>query len=549
MAILVNGRLTASFSTSRGIRQGCPLSPYLFTIAAEGLSAILCWMHQNGLIEGYLVDGRRIFITSQLFADDLILIGKTSLSKVLSWDQGLKVYTEVAGQELNKQKSTLFITGIKNHLKSYIADFFQIPLVSKDYLINYLGILISVWHEGRKTIFWSNKWVGPDHIPFSQRIEFWRLREPCVFLGLTNVVDFFYFNNNIWKPISTLLADNNGFVDYHILKAANKLNEELSQIDLKLENTTLPKTEGLRYGSKAFIFESKRLYESIHERIINPRMRPYPIRWHWIWWRLSQNKHNHIHWRALWKSILEIFGIECEDILLDEDSSLVHPFFIDRSWEGSYQWFSNEAPTQIIWRIVFKTTLYTIWTTQMQALFNSQTVMPLLSSSSPLSWSLRQGQDQLKYLPTANVTTTLDFDAAACAQQIPQQQTFYNAHSFGKWSSGIAEIMGRTSIVALAAAALCFVDPALAFKGGGPYGAEVTRGADLSGKDFSGKNLVQQDFKTSILRQANFKGAKLLGASFFDADLTAWSSTKKASWNTLLYCPVLFLEYPSQLEL
>ncbi|MBA0571346.1 hypothetical protein Golob_004925, partial [Gossypium lobatum] len=57
-------------------------------------------------------------------------------------------------------------------------------------------------------------------------------------------------------------------------------------------------------------------------------------------------------------------------------------------------------------------------------------------------------------------------------------------------------------------------------KGGGPYGSEVTRGQDLTGKDFSGKTLIKQDFKTSILRQANFKGAKLLGASFFDADLT-----------------------------
>lgn len=33
-------------------------------------------------------------------------------------------------------------------------------------------------------------------------------------------------------------------------------------------------------------------------------------------------------------------------------------------------------------------------------------------------------------------------------------------------------------------------------KGGGPYGAEVTRGQDLTGKDFSGKALIKQDFKT-----------------------------------------------------
>ena len=32
-------------------------------------------------------------------------------------------------------------------------------------------------------------------------------------------------------------------------------------------------------------------------------------------------------------------------------------------------------------------------------------------------------------------------------------------------------------------------------KGGGPYGQEVTRGLDLSGRDFSGKTLIKQDFK------------------------------------------------------
>ncbi|KAJ8766104.1 hypothetical protein K2173_020620 [Erythroxylum novogranatense] len=82
------------------------------------------------------------------------------------------------------------------------------------------------------------------------------------------------------------------------------------------------------------------------------------------------------------------------------------------------------------------------------------------------------------------------------------------------------EDFAKTSLLAVLSASIFFVDPALAFKGGGPYGAEVTRGQDLTGKDFSGKTLIKQDFKTSILRQANFKGAKLLGASFFDADLT-----------------------------
>ncbi|KAK9063405.1 hypothetical protein SSX86_017275 [Deinandra increscens subsp. villosa] len=88
-------------------------------------------------------------------------------------------------------------------------------------------------------------------------------------------------------------------------------------------------------------------------------------------------------------------------------------------------------------------------------------------------------------------------------------------------SINFGESMSKACITALISASLFFAaDPALAFKGGGPYGLGVTRGQDLSGKDFSGKTLIKQDFKTSILRQTNFRAAKLLGASFFDADLT-----------------------------
>ena len=35
-------------------------------------------------------------------------------------------------------------------------------------------------------------------------------------------------------------------------------------------------------------------------------------------------------------------------------------------------------------------------------------------------------------------------------------------------------------------------------QGGGPYGKQVTRGQDLTGKDFSGQTLVKQDFKTVL---------------------------------------------------
>ncbi|KAL3336133.1 hypothetical protein AABB24_032058 [Solanum stoloniferum] len=105
--------------------------------------------------------------------------------------------------------------------------------------------------------------------------------------------------------------------------------------------------------------------------------------------------------------------------------------------------------------------------------------------------------------------------------QATSQVSLKSAESSRNGFISLSESISRASFLALLSASLFFAsDPALAFKGGGPYGAGVTMGQDLTGKDFSGKTLIKQDFKTSILRQANFKGAKLLGASFFDADLT-----------------------------
>ncbi|XP_057523065.1 thylakoid lumenal 15 kDa protein 1, chloroplastic-like isoform X2 [Amaranthus tricolor] len=90
-----------------------------------------------------------------------------------------------------------------------------------------------------------------------------------------------------------------------------------------------------------------------------------------------------------------------------------------------------------------------------------------------------------------------------------------NNQKDGSFFTMLENPIASASLLLFLSASLCFSNPALAFKGGGPYGQEVTRGQDLTGKDFSGKTLIKQDFKT-----ANFKGAKLLGASFFDADLT-----------------------------
>jgi hypothetical protein len=55
VSVLVNGSPTNEFSMRRGLRQGDPLSPFMFLIAAEGLNVMLKASVDSGLFKGYLL--------------------------------------------------------------------------------------------------------------------------------------------------------------------------------------------------------------------------------------------------------------------------------------------------------------------------------------------------------------------------------------------------------------------------------------------------------------------------------------------------------------
>ncbi|RVX07515.1 putative mitochondrial protein [Vitis vinifera] len=77
-AILVNGNAKGWVKASRGLRQGDPLSPFLFTIVADVLSRMLLKAEERSLLEGFRVGRNRCRVSHLQFADDTILFASSS---------------------------------------------------------------------------------------------------------------------------------------------------------------------------------------------------------------------------------------------------------------------------------------------------------------------------------------------------------------------------------------------------------------------------------------------------------------------------------------
>ncbi|XP_071705038.1 uncharacterized protein [Rutidosis leptorrhynchoides] len=75
VSVLVNGSPTKEFSFLRGIRQGDPLSPYLFIIMAEGLNTFIKRALEGNLFKGVEIGKDRVSISHLQYADDTIIFG------------------------------------------------------------------------------------------------------------------------------------------------------------------------------------------------------------------------------------------------------------------------------------------------------------------------------------------------------------------------------------------------------------------------------------------------------------------------------------------
>ena len=111
-SVIVNGSPTGFFDSSRGLRQGDPLSPLLFLVIMEVLSRMLRRTEEGGFIRGFCA-GRtdEVCISHLLYADDTIIFCDAEPEQLLYIQMVLTCFEAVTGLRVNMNKSEMVQVG------------------------------------------------------------------------------------------------------------------------------------------------------------------------------------------------------------------------------------------------------------------------------------------------------------------------------------------------------------------------------------------------------------------------------------------------------
>jgi len=137
--VRINGELSQAFIPSRGLRQGDPISPYLFLLCAEGLSCLIKEEERKGHLKGIKNGVSGPPISHLLFADDSIFFTRGDVKNLQALNDVLQTYSDGSGQRINLQKSALFFADrCPVHVKQTVKTILSVQ--SEVWQASYLGM-------------------------------------------------------------------------------------------------------------------------------------------------------------------------------------------------------------------------------------------------------------------------------------------------------------------------------------------------------------------------------------------------------------------------
>uniref|UniRef100_A0A803PD18 Reverse transcriptase domain-containing protein n=1 Tax=Cannabis sativa TaxID=3483 RepID=A0A803PD18_CANSA len=150
-SFLVNGEVTGSLVPTTGLRQGCPLSPYLFLICAKGLSRLLQHEEDIGNLHGFKLTRRAPMISHLFFVDDSLLFCQADECSCLAIKRVLDTYHQASGQLINPEKFVMSFSP-NTTLAAQVFFYCHLSLPVRECHERYLG-LPSYSERDKKELF------------------------------------------------------------------------------------------------------------------------------------------------------------------------------------------------------------------------------------------------------------------------------------------------------------------------------------------------------------------------------------------------------------
>ena len=178
-SFIINGRPMGYVKPSRGLRQGDPISPYLFLFVTEGLIGLLRRAEECNTIRGYRVCRRAPPISHLLFADDSIFFCKASVEQARAIRDLLSEYEAASGQQVNYSKSSVtFGKRLSSDDKDQILQVLQIKEVPNQE--RYLGLPTYVGRSKKKAFLNIKDRIGRCLAGWMNRLVSWAGREVLI---------------------------------------------------------------------------------------------------------------------------------------------------------------------------------------------------------------------------------------------------------------------------------------------------------------------------------------------------------------------------------
>ena len=136
-SINFNGESVGYFDGARGLRQGDPMSPYLFVLVMDTFSQLLHHNIRNGSFK-YHWKCDRLHISHLCFADDLLILFNGDAESASLIRQSLDQFFLLTGLQANNGKSCLFFSNVDNNMVDQILT--TLNFVKGQLPIRYLGV-------------------------------------------------------------------------------------------------------------------------------------------------------------------------------------------------------------------------------------------------------------------------------------------------------------------------------------------------------------------------------------------------------------------------